>query len=73
MSPAAIARAPNHPATNSLTALESNYRTVQNENDEDFNSGMLDNSLDFDLLAEYLLEDGGGIFDLRYVCGIGCF
>jgi hypothetical protein len=65
MSPTAqIARASlNHPASNSLSALESNYLAAQNESDEAmFN--VMDNSLDFDLLAEYLLEDGGGIFDM---------
>ena len=62
MSPAAIARAPNHHATNSLTALESNFLAAQSENN-DMNN-LVDNSLDFDLLAEYLLEDGGGIFDM---------
>jgi hypothetical protein len=65
MSPAAIARAPNHPAANSLTALESNYLAAQNEASDDiWGNTIMDNSLDFDLLAEYLLEDGGGIFDL---------
>lgn len=63
MSPTAqIARAHNH--TNSLSALESNYLAAQNENGEDNMNNIMDNSLDFDLLAEYLLEDGGGIFDM---------
>lgn len=63
MSPAAqIARAQN--PSNSLSALESNYFAAQNESTDDNMNSMMDNSLDFDLLAEYLLEDGGGIFDV---------
>jgi hypothetical protein len=64
MSPAAITHAPNFAATNSLTALESNFLAAQNEGSDDWNNNNMDSSLDFDLLAEYLLEDGGGIFDL---------
>lgn len=60
MSPAAVSRAP---PTNSLTALESNYIAAR-DTDEDMSSNMMDAGLDFDLLAEYLLEDGGGIFDM---------
>ncbi|KAL7518560.1 hypothetical protein ACHAWX_003374 [Stephanocyclus meneghinianus] len=64
MSPAAIAHAPNFAATNSLTALESNFLAARNDGSDDWNNNNMDSSLDFDLLAEYLLEDGGGIFDL---------
>ena len=63
MSPAAqIARAIN--PSNSLNALESNYIAAQNGGLDDNMNNVMDNSLDFDLLAEYLLEDGGGIFDM---------
>ena len=67
MAPAAIARAQNFAPMNSLTALESNFLAAQNEDNDDWGGANMDSSLDFDLLAEYLLEDLGasGGFDFR--------